>query len=404
MKLPVALQISGESTLNQCWDCRINCNNLTNLPTSIHFLGSCDGSLLRQNEMTGYDEGIRLESATIAEQFQVNDPTLDEEPLDNIWNDPPLANNIPTDRVTGPPSGSPINWYYRTSGGIYDPLDNGTTSPNINAIPDVTGTINCNDISNRQSRNVRFGKAVGDSLSFASYEDENTWLARNYAFESMKMDTTIMYQDTLTDINFINFFNQTDTANVGAFQQVIYISPDSTARISASSLNMSIVPFINLETNLQDALDVYLNIVSNRDTLTQSDTLLLEQIANLDYYSGGKAVYMAAAMLGKEVNPWIPQLRLMSVDIVNSIPTKQGYYHRLKVYPNPTTDFFMLSGLEVAFMDVALYDTQNKLLLLWEKVEQNTRIAINLTAGIYAIRVGAANNEVFWVKVVVMGR
>jgi len=354
-------------------------------------------------KMTGYDFGINLETATIADQFQWNVSNTDEEPLDNQWNDTPQASNSQTDRVTGSTLGGfAFNWYYRNSGGIFDPLDGGTTSPIIFPQQDVASMVDCNDITNRQSRNIRFGKVVGDSLNFTSYEAENTWLAQNYTYLAMKNDSTIMYQDSLTDGNFITFFNKKDTSNIGSFFQVENMTSDSSSRSSVSLLNASIIPGLDFETSLQTVFNIYLNVYARGDTLSQTDSLNLEQIAYQDYYTGGRAIYLAAAMLGKEITPTIPQLRIMpntTIPVQNEI----GIRKIIKVYPNPATNYFSISGVDQTIKELDLYDTQMKQIRTWVEIEPNSRIPIHVRPGLYGVRIVTQNEEQYWVKLVIMG-
>lgn len=182
------------------------------------------------------------------------------------------------------------------------------------------------------------------------------------------------------------------------------MSPGSASRTSASDLNLSITPLLDLETALQLVWDKYLTIMAAGDTLTGSDTLLLEQITNLDYYSGGKAIYMAAGILGTEVNPTIPQLRINPGNFnlpgtENSIVKKQ-----LKIYPNPATTFFVLTGSDIEFKGGALYDMHNKKVMEWDYILPDLPVSLNVISGIYAIRVITQNNEVYWGKLAIIGR
>lgn len=317
----------------------------------------------------------------------------------------PVYNNIFSNYFAGimlnGPNGASID---ADQGGLGDAWDNITASLIIYTQQDAGVMVDCSAQSNNQNRGVRFGRTVGDSLIFEVFEEENTWFARSYAYVSMSRDSTIIFQDTLTDAPFISFYNEADSSNIGRFQLVACLSPDSASRVSASSLNLSITPLLDLETALQTVWDKYLTIVAAGDTLTGSDTLLLEQVGDLDYFSGGRAIYMAAAMLGKEVNPSIPPLRINPGNVNIPDPQSPAIKKQIKIYPNPATEYFVLTGSDIEFKGVTLYDMHNKKVMEWDYILPDLPVSLNVISGIYAIRVITQNNEVYWGKLAIIGR
>jgi hypothetical protein len=398
-------EISGTTTnfrgidVEHSADCHINCNNILNIPYSFHFLGHCDGTLLRANEMTHYDEGVHLESATIADQFQVNDLTGDPEPIDNIWNDPTASTGNPTDRVVGTTNASsPFNWLYQTSDGKNNPLDAGMTSPIINALDETAGSVDCNDETNRQSRQTRFGPTVADTLLFADYEEENTWMVRKYAYESMKEDTILLYGDTLTDAAYQTFFWREDSTNTGKFATVRLLSSDSATFGDAAILNELIFDEIALETNLKTANTYYFTKFAIGDSLNDTDSTTILEITYLPYFTGGEGTYLAIGMMGLETTPSIPSLRLQSATIPQTIP--DPILNTIQIYPNPTGDNFNVRSLHRQIIKVEIYDAQIKLLKSTKLESTEIEIGINYKPGIYGIKVYLENGETKWFKLV----
>ncbi len=115
----------------------------------------------------GVIKAIRLDGATLPDQFQYDNTWGVKQPLDNIWNDPATGNGQPTDRVDGSLSSgiNPINWYYRNNvipPSLYNPLDGGMISQGqiIVAIPINPGLVACDDYTNRESNGTESGEKV----------------------------------------------------------------------------------------------------------------------------------------------------------------------------------------------------------------------------------------------------
>jgi hypothetical protein len=406
-------EISGTTTsfrgidVEHSFNCHINCNEIENIPYSFHFLGHCDGTLLRKNEMTHYDEGIHLESATIAEQFQVNSSGISE-PNDNIWNDPDTGIDPgtslpnPTDRVAGTINGSsPFNWHYRTSGGVYNPLEAGMTSPIIAAIPETEGPVACDDETNRQSRMTRFGSIVADTLSFAAFEEENLWMTRKYVYECMKADTTLLYGDTLTDTVYQSFFIAQDSLNTGKFTTIRLLSGDSATFGDAAALNELVADELPVETHLKAVNSLYFTKLAPGDTLDDSDSSNVLEIALLPYFEGGEASFIGIGMLGLEHTPSIPQLRLRNEVPMGDIPPAP-IAQLTTIYPNPTSDFFYVKTEGVKVEKLEIYDARIKLLKSIENSVVGTAISLNYKPGVYGVKLYLITGELKWFKLVIV--
>jgi len=386
-------------------DCHINCNEILNIPYSFHFFGNCDGTLLRANEMTHYDEAIRLEYATIANQFQINDSDpLDQEPTDNIWNDPDLGSGNPTDRVTGPFNGFQFNWLYRplapSTPNPFDPLDGGMTSQIVNSLDEPASAVLCDDESTRQSRHARFGATVGESLSYYIYEEENTWMARKYAYESLKADTTLLYGDTLTDAAYQAFFWREDSANTGKFATIRLLGADSATFGDATVLNELVIDEIALESNLKSANSYYFTKYAIGDSLDNADSTAILEIAILPYFTGGEGTYITIGMMGLEHTPSIPELRMGLEKPPVNIPSSA--IELTAIYPNPAVEYFYVRSEGFHIEKLEIYDTQIKLLKTIETNIVGTAIPVNYKPGIYGIKLYLETGDTKWFKLVKM--
>lgn len=369
-------------------DLRINCNTITNLPRSMNFMGNCDGALLRSNVMTEYDEGIHLEGATLPDQFQVNDQTGTQEPMNNLWNDGSTGNGNPTDRVTGTISGSPINWYYRNdipSPTPFDPLDAGMTSLIIASVPYNPGIVACNDFSNRQSREQKFGAAVGDSLQFSEYENENSYYTKENAFKAMKSDSAILYQGTATDASFQLFYADMENSNIGVFDSVAVMAADSNSIAAAAILNSAVVDTNDIEYFKKSVNDIYLNTVASDLPLSASDSLWCDYVSSLSYFTAGSSIFTAAALLGKEIHPVYYSLRKASPELTGIKNKHDGLFDVL-LFPNPAKESIAVKLSAASNAQIRVYDFAGKFLFEKEILAAENSISVKgLANGLYRI-------------------
>jgi hypothetical protein len=385
---------------------RINCNEVSGVPFGMYFLNYCNGTLLRANEFSLYKNAINLENASLPDQVQWNDVLSDLEPLDNVWNDPPVGGANPqTDRVSGTSAGGNLNWYYRPpisgTANPFNPLDQ-MSSSFVNALNDDASMVYCNDITDRVSREIRFGAIVGDSLEFDFYEEENTWMARKYAYESMQLDTTILYQDSLTDAVYQAFFQREDSLNTGKFSTIRVLSSDSTTFGTAESMNELVFDEIDLETNLKYTNQTYFEKVAIGDTLNSSDSTALLTITDLPYYSNGEAFYMSIGMLGLEKTSYVPVLRMGQEEVPKANEKPNIVQSRVLIYPNPASHSFKIQSTNWTFQKVEVYDSKIQLVQEYKIIDSHQNFPVSFKPGIYGVKIVGENNEIRWFKLIIL--
>jgi hypothetical protein len=398
-------EITGSTTnfrgieIQNCYDGRLNCNTIDNIPLSFYIFGRCDGTLLRKNTMSHYDAGIELESATIAPQFQINNSTGDEEPIDNVWTDDPAPFGDATDRVTGTTNSGQVLWLYQTSNGDYNPLDGGTTSPVVNAVDDGAGIVACDDVSNRQSRETRFAATVGDSLVFDAFEVEQTWMARKYAYESMRSDSTLLYQDTLTDQIYQDFFWREDSLNTGKFGTIRLLSADTSYFGTAEAINEAVFDEIDLETNLKLANSYFFNNLAIDEPFNSADSSAVLALAELPYYAAGEAAFIAFGMLGLERTPYIPVLRI-APEIIIPIQNSNPPQNSIQLFPVPVNNYIHVGSSILTIDKVEIFDSQLK--LVDQKVihSREFEMSTGFNPGVYGMKFYLADGTIQWKKLV----
>ena len=73
---------------------------------------------------------------------------------------------------------------------------------------------------------------------------------------------------------------------------------------------------------------------------------------------------------------------------------------RILVYPNPTTDFVQIEGVEVSYMkQLALYDLTGKLCKTQSSMETSTISVLGLPKGQYLMRLEMVDGSVFEGKI-----
>ncbi|MBK8414481.1 MAG: T9SS type A sorting domain-containing protein [Bacteroidetes bacterium] len=349
--------------------------------------------------MSHYDAGIELKSATIAPQFQINNSSGDEEPIDNIWTDDPAPFGDATDRVTGTTNSSPFLWLYQTSNGDYNPLDGGTTSPVVAVQSDGAASVDCHDVSNRQSRETRFAATVGDSLAFDYYEVERSWMARKYAYEAMRTDSTLLYQDTLTDQIYQDFFWHEDSLNTGKFGTIRFLSADTSYFGTAETINESVFDEIDLETNLKIANSYYFNNLAIDEPFDSADSSAVLSLAELPYYTAGEAAFITFGMLGLERTPYIPALRI-APELVIPIQSSTPLHNSIQLFPIPVTYYIHFASSNLTIDKVEIFDSQLKLIHQMVVHSREFEMNTGFNPGVYGMKFYLEDGTIQWKKLI----
>ncbi|MBL0341515.1 MAG: hypothetical protein IPP71_11575 [Bacteroidetes bacterium] len=352
-------------------NCQINCNNITNIPYSMNFLGYCAGTLLRRNVMTEYDVAINTMGATLPFQGAEISPGVWKS-LDNEWYDLGTSNRIGT-------LSQQINWYYKSPGVQFQPFPN-----QGNITPQSTGSGNpqCGDLLS-PPRDERFGAIVGDSLDFDEYVEENTYTAKADAYQAIKNDSTLLVQGDLNDVAFQEFFSEMSQTNIGGFAEVEELIADSVFVSQAGLLNTSIVDTNSIEFYRKTVNDIYINGPAAGISLTAADSLTLQMIANLQWTLAGNAIYSAANMIGLEIHPAYIPLRKKNIkeDEQENIKTKVA---GISVYPNPASEKLIVKGLTNQNTSIIIHNSANENVLELEITKYEHVIDVsNYTDGIY---------------------
>lgn len=352
----------------------------------MNFYGNCDGTLLRNNSMSEYDEAIHLDKATLPDQYQWNDATSDAEPMHNVWND--AAAN---DRVTGTIATiNKINWYYETGQTAQNPDPTGLSSL-VFPQDDVAGIVACDDISNRQSREARFGAVVGDTMHFEDDQNENAYFAKSIALKAMDDNAQLLSQGNANDADYVDFYYAMKQSNIGMFDSINNITTDSNQISNAIAINASINDTNTVEYYKKTVLDIYLNTEAQNIQLTQNDSAFCDFISSLSYFTAGDAIYIAAGLIGKEIHP----SNTVGLRTVNQV-IKKDIANPLYVFlfPNPANDKIFVTGLNGEKGIIEIFDEQGKKIISKSCYGENITIDVSkLANGVYRLNIKSASGS-----------
>ncbi|MBL0340461.1 MAG: right-handed parallel beta-helix repeat-containing protein [Bacteroidetes bacterium] len=314
-------------TVYESTDALINMNTITDATVPVNVRGSCPDTEFHCNVFDNDAEsglGVQLVAADLPPQGDINDP----------WNNEWYGyDNTTLFGVTGG-ANSPFNWFYNSGDIKYNPNPaSGTANPFGTSAPGSGCMVQA--ATNDPDRDDRYAAIAEDSLVFTEYENEFTYKSKQYLFEQINADTSLLTKNTSKDTTFSRFYSDILVTNIGSFRRVdSLIMADNLA--AALTLNDTIPAANEMEWNLKTVNTLLISKVLVDSALSSTDSSSLESIAMQDPIVAGKAVYMARAILFKEVHDELPGLRTMNQllePVISEIKTSS-----FQILPNPAFD------------------------------------------------------------------
>lgn len=185
---------------------------------------------------------------------------------------------------------------------------------------------------------------------------------------------------------------------------VIFSADKETHRLNAIQQLQTIFPVLLPESNLKNAIQIYLNKIAVGSSLTNSEIQILQNIASQCYLEGGPGVLLARNLLKRagiagvynddQVCSFIPQ------------PIVASTYDRrdasaLTLFPNPAS-----SGLKIILKDemikeLEIADLKGLVKMKVMPVSSETDVDISaLEPGMYIIKVRSKNSDVLYRKLI----
>lgn len=386
-------------------------HNLTGI-----YIQNASGVLLQENIIQKMGGGIRAFGSTPTNDYYCNElkqcfhgfefdagvdisngsPTPSY--TDNRW-----IGNIGYNRMDGTVNTSaPRIWYYRNSGGTFDPLPNPFDAPQYIEFFGLSGNqpSNCsqgggngngngNGVGNGNSpnpglREKLFGTIVRDEKAFAGNPHAHKFYDESFTYESLKSNATWLNLNPQSDQDYVQFKQNQDANNRGAFADVL--AELNAGNINtASLLNDAIVCSCPQEVNQQIVNRIYLaTIGSGNDSYTQQQKADLEAVACQDALLGGSAVYSARVMLGYD-GACGGNLRYQSSEVDHTAQK----LNELSLIPNPaTTEVLIITDKIIENGTVAIYDLSGREIVSQSMNGTQLRIYIaDIPNGTYLVQV-----------------
>ncbi len=377
-------------------DCDLNCNEIEKFGVAINFFDDCGTSKLRRNIMTDYYTGIWLNGVgNQGARIDTKQGVIigsSKYAWDNEWIPASQFSSLKVDGELLIGSGQPtfISWYHQGSNSALvkyspNPWKGNLISPepNVNTASPI-----CNDFTRYSSNRVaNFGSVVGDSLLFLEYESENRYLSMQNAFQAMRFDSTLLYQNDSLDADFQSFFNRMDTSNIGLFlniRNIAYHSPDS-----ANMLIAGISDTNNIESKQKAFYELFFDSILINDTISSSDSSIVENITNGSRKLNGESFHNSLATLSREVHPPVTSSRVQVAPAPKKDLTFQNSISQIKVHPNPTSGKIVISTVngQIILELIEVYNSVGKKLLQSQCNSNSIELDVSLfDNGIYFIR------------------
>ncbi|MBP9082122.1 MAG: T9SS type A sorting domain-containing protein, partial [Bacteroidia bacterium] len=370
-------------TIDNCQNAVLTSNELYELYSPIRLKNTCLLTELHcndiDNDLNSGGTGVNIDGADISTQG-INQI----ETWDNTWKG--YSSSI--HGIVGTP-GQPTFWYFNSSlnDGNPFPASNSVTALGIS--PTTVETCSLNIIIDVHERDVQFGDVAADAMNYSFSAEELEYKSRTHLFNLIKSDTTLLTKSTSKDSLFRNFYSGIEQLNIGLFHKI-----DSLILVgnldAASDLNNSITDSLEWESNLKAVYSIIITKTLRDSLLNASDTTMLEGIAIQNPLDGGKAVFLARALLFWEIHDATFSSRIGSVNSSLNI-TQPTDSSSIQLFPNPSNDQcqVLLTGIKKAFV-LRIQNMVGKDIYLKSIAPQITLININtsyMAPGMYMLTV-----------------
>jgi|GEM_PF-2194701 len=400
---------------------RISCNNFIANYTGMKFNGICGGTTLSGNSMRDNFKGMLLNSnAEIGQQvhrgnlFIGNYGPNGNYGADNLNISGLLSSQITVHQLMCTVNGT--NTYYYPKIPVYDfgintwvPLysswgaSNGTDNWFETITPGSPFDCGLSQVCLAHIAGDGGGKGDGYERMIASglnetvdYKTESKAMAKEYLYESLSLNDTILQDDTL----YQRFYNQMQNTDIGKLYEVKANLIDGKLT-DALQVNQEVDPVEVPQANEKAMNEIAANTLLQGEAYAQTQIQNALAIAHQCPYSGGNAVYQARAF----VETYYSQTE--DYDDVG-ICLQQGIYkqgetkktitpHDFTLHPNPASNQIVIDikGNIDGICRIEIINNVGEVVLAQSyncEQKSHTLDISNLTDGMYQVRV-AFNNE-----------
>ncbi len=335
--------------MSDCQNAYVFQNHLINMGNGIYTTGFLNNTKFDCNRLDGNYYGFRFGPTT----FNMSNQGVSGgyNPY-NEWN---FDNTTFKRMVDNGLNGSFIYFYYPQFSN-YDP-NFSINAPPVQTILNPGGISKCNNtptggntdplgyglyIGTLDAREAELGQIVRDEKIYNYLEEQCRETDREYVFEMLKKDPTIMYMGGSDDNIYMQFYQDELNSDIGKIQQMQDELTNNNIELARQMLSQVIGDDV-INNNRKIVDNIYLDTwASNIYDFTDDQYNTLYSIASLTPYAGGDAVYTARVML--HLDPSELNLLYTKPPVHNQQNITEN---TVKVYPNPANKQFTIEFKDV---------------------------------------------------------
>jgi hypothetical protein len=360
--------------------CYIVQNTIDKMGAGIYASGTCSNSILSCNDLKRRFNSFFFNNAVIG----------DQEPA-NTANGNKYTNNLGQYYIDGNIIANPLpNWRYRAIGnenippvaissftvnGILMPANAATNCPYpaVLLLPPI------------DRRENEFGDIVRNQRNFSDFANAFNFNEKQMAYKHFRNNNADLNLGCTDDTLFADFYANFSNACIGKIENASDAICMGNMNLAGSILS-SISPQCNMEQNLKEVMNIYLQFYQTGN-IDSTGISLLETLAMGNSTLDGEAVSMARAILKWEVEDVFPGERYASDNNFEEEIAEDEL--RVLVYPNPANEIIHISiNADVENMQVYLLGIQGKLLQQVQVFSNFTQLDVSsLPAGMYYVKI-----------------
>lgn len=324
--------------VDQSTNTEVVANKLLRFGDGLYVAGACNNSRFGCNNFNRCFNGVYfLPGSGVNVPNQLINSSGAPAPTDNLWTNSTsfgssVGNSLNSDLAGAIPSSNSIRWYFSSFSDLptIATLVPGSLTvgiPELTSNPNICPTLKLG-IDPIQKRQTNFDDVITNSLVYETSNQKYT--SHRNTLNNIKRNNLAVL-GLPNDVDYINYVNDQSNTNIGKLQ-TIEESINNEYFLSADSILNNFIDTNLIESNLKLVYSYYLKLRQG-DTLLDTDSILLNELALADPLINGEAVIGAAVLLDLDI-PWIisEPKKSEEVEIAENIIGK------ISVQPNPAKD------------------------------------------------------------------
>ncbi|MBL0052678.1 MAG: T9SS type A sorting domain-containing protein [Bacteroidetes bacterium] len=396
LMMPTEATLLQGINIQDCQSAVIQSNNTDRLGTDINVVLDCFASSITCNNMANSHRGINFDAATLTNMLFY---PADQSSTDNTWTGEYLSNT--NERISGDFNPiAPIDWHHQ---GDENASNNFCPFYRSAAIEpaELSPSNGCVEESPEEYAYEQANNAAQNSSNYFYNVTANRYKDDAAAFELFTTDSIL--KDSLTNQYpyLSTWYNALKLTNIGKFEDLKKLLMEDNQQQAINKVN-AIGTNTNFYLNLKLIGALYAQHLLISDSIPSENSIVnaIDAIANQDPTIGGEAVYIARAILRKDITDSYSIIRTGVTDSLAK--TNKDVLYR--IFPNPT--FGLLNIESNLKFDLIIIDDLlgvARLRYVEQKSLNNSSINLSsLSAGFYIVKILNENivKQIFMVNLI----